>query len=555
MTPALLMPKGAGARRWLLLAAFVLFSWNIWGYDLWAPDEPFFGEGAREMIADGQWLVPHINGEFNNHKPPLFFWLIALFSLPFGEVSSVTARLPSVVAAVTTVAATMAMARRSAEGDVARRVELLSGAMLATSFMFWEKARWSQIDSVLCCLITLALLAFSEFRAGRLSGRLAGVCFWAACALAVLAKGPVGLLLPLGTALLVLAFERSLSRWLAFAPLLGPLTFAGIVGTWLAALAVWPVEGYSVLGSLREHFVDRGISGMHHVQPWWYYAKVLPWASFPWSFLLPGAILCAWRERSSSQVRLALAHVVFVVLFFSVSTEKRELYILPALPAMAFLVARFVEPWLAAEATTGAARHGLSRRWLLLPLGIVGGVMSLLGLAVPLLVHREIPDLLAPALVVGLVFLAGGALVAHAAWRSRPRLAVRITALAMVLALLTVASSYPFANPEKSGRELAHQVEQAVAAVGASEVPVGAFDIVNSIRSINFYTGGLYADEIELGEESRLLDLFASGRPFVLVANRETLPELAPADEARMVRVYATRLSRRDLVVFRVEGR
>ena len=81
--------------RWVVALAVVLFGWNLWGYDLWAPDEPFFGEGAREMVADGEWLVPHINGEVNTHKPPLFFWLIALFSLPFGEVS-VAHRPPAV---------------------------------------------------------------------------------------------------------------------------------------------------------------------------------------------------------------------------------------------------------------------------------------------------------------------------------------------------------------------------------------------------------------------------------------------------------------------------
>ena len=61
------------APRWLLIGAAVLFFWFLGGHDLWAPDEPFFAEGAREMVVDGQWLVPHVNGVVNNHKPPLFF--------------------------------------------------------------------------------------------------------------------------------------------------------------------------------------------------------------------------------------------------------------------------------------------------------------------------------------------------------------------------------------------------------------------------------------------------------------------------------------------------
>ncbi len=93
--------------RIVLLLAAILFICNIWGYDLWAPDEPFYGEGAREMIADGQWLVSHVNGEFDDDKPPAYFWLIALLSLPFAEVSSFTARLPSVLAAFGTVALTL----------------------------------------------------------------------------------------------------------------------------------------------------------------------------------------------------------------------------------------------------------------------------------------------------------------------------------------------------------------------------------------------------------------------------------------------------------------
>src|SRR3972149_9064560 len=66
--------------------AGVLFLWKLWGTDLWAPDEPYFAEGAREMVVDGRWAVPHVNGVVTTDKPPLFFWLLAVFSLPFGPV-------------------------------------------------------------------------------------------------------------------------------------------------------------------------------------------------------------------------------------------------------------------------------------------------------------------------------------------------------------------------------------------------------------------------------------------------------------------------------------
>jgi 4-amino-4-deoxy-L-arabinose transferase-like glycosyltransferase len=134
------------ARALLISSVAVLLLWNLWGYDVWAPDEPYLAEGAREMLVDGQWLVPHINGELDNHKPPLFFWLIAVLSLPFGEVSAFTARLPSVLVALVSVLLTMRLASKVG----GRRVALLAGAVLPLSYLFYDKARTSQIDSLLC---------------------------------------------------------------------------------------------------------------------------------------------------------------------------------------------------------------------------------------------------------------------------------------------------------------------------------------------------------------------------------------------------------------------
>ena len=229
-------------RQLIVCAAAVLALWGVWGYDLWAPDEPYFGEGAREMIADGQWEVPHVNGEVTTDKPPLFFWLIALVSLPFGKVLSLTARLPSVLASLGTVWMTMRLGRRLA-GDTAGA---LSGIVLMTTYLFWDKARTAQIDALLSCLILVALSAFEAFRAGDADGRRAGLLFWTAAGLAVLAKGPVGVLIPVGIALTVLAFDRDLDAWKRFAPWTGPLVFIVIVASWMALATLGGHGAYSV---------------------------------------------------------------------------------------------------------------------------------------------------------------------------------------------------------------------------------------------------------------------------------------------------------------------
>ena len=189
----------------------------------------------------------------------------------------------------------------------------------------------AQIDALLCFLILVALFAFEGFRSGDWPGRRAGLVFWAAAALAVLAKGPVGLLLPLGVALVTLALDRDLGLWRRFAPFSGPLLFLFLAG----------LDDDLHVGEVR-YGVERGLHGMHHAQPFWYYLEVLPYALLPWSFLLPGALLLAWRRRRDPADRFLLAWALFIVLFFSVSTEKRNLYILPAFPAFALLFARLV---------------------------------------------------------------------------------------------------------------------------------------------------------------------------------------------------------------------
>lgn len=519
--------------------------------------------------------MPHVNGEVTTDKPPLFFWLIALFSLPFGEVLSLTARLPSALAALGTLLLTVRLGRRM--GDP--RVAVLAAALLATTHMFWDKARWAQIDPLLCFLILTAVSAFEAFRAGDAAGRRAGVLFWSACARAVLSKGPVGLLLPLGVALLTLAWDRELGRWRSFATFAGPL---GIrrhrrpVGGRHPAVGrrVYPACGYtfaagfpicqrprptdSVFGALREHFVDRAIHGMHHEQPVWYYGKVLPLNLLPWSFLIPGALLLAWHRRQADD-RLLLVFVVFVVGFFTVSTEKRDLYILPALPAFALLWARLISVvtgWWREAVETGAAIPG--RRWVTVPLGMVGALMVLASLAAPFAAQRLDEALLGPAAALAAVLGAGGLGMLVTAARGLTAASVQWTAGTTALAMLAAVSFvYPVLDPGKSGRELGEVMRNATVdwrAAGHTVLafpprdPPGEIKLGNVMRAVNFYSGGVYMKEIADLEQLRAE--LAAAETTYLLANAAALPE---EERERMNVLYSTRLSRRDLLFLRYD--
>ena len=526
------------ASRAILVLAAVLFICNIWGYDLWAPDEPFFGEGAREMVVDGQWLVTHVNGKVNTHKPPFFFWLIALLSLPLGRVTSLTARLPSALASLGTVAMTLRLGRRSSS----ERTAVLGVFILATIYLFWDKARSVQIDAVLCCLIWVALSAFEAWRAGDLDGRRAGLVFWAAAALAVLAKGPVGLLLPLGIALATLAVDREIGRWRGFAPLSGPLIFAVICGAWVAATMLWGPAEYSVWGALKEHFVDRGIHGMHHAQPWWYYAKVLPPQLLPWTFLVPGALVLAWRRRDRMD-RFLLVTVVFVILFFSISTEKRTLYVLPAFPAFALMTARFVGAFLGwDEAPT------MSRRWVTVGQSFLAGLLTLLGALAPFAAQRvdEVPSWVIFALA-GLL-LATGLATLWAVIKKIDFAAAVLPGAGFAVVFLVVAMIvYPMANAFKSSREFAIVIAEETAPSQAAGHEVLAFDLGNLPIHYAFYTNGLYT--VETGAIKDLVRHLDRDQHVFAVVNAKRLDELPPEVRERMTIIATTHASRRDVAL------
>jgi 4-amino-4-deoxy-L-arabinose transferase-like glycosyltransferase len=524
--------------RIVLLLAALLFICNIWGYDLWAPDEPFFGEGAREMVVDGQWVVTHVNGKVNTHKPPFFFWLIALLSLPFGKVYSLTARLPSSLASLGTVAMTLRLGRRMSS----ERTAVLAAFVLATSYIFWDKARSVQIDAVLCCLIWVALSAFEAWRAGDLNGRRAGLVFWAAGALAVLAKGPVGLLLPLGIALVTLAVDREIGRWRDFAPFTGPLLFAAICGVWVVATMLWGPAEYSVWGALKEHFIDRGLHGMHHAQPWWYYAKVLPPQLLPWTFLVPGALVLAWRRRDRHD-RFLLVTVIFIVLFFSISTEKRTLYVLPAFPAFALMTARFVGAVLGWEEAPA-----MSRRWVTIGQAFLGGLLTLLGIAAPFAAGRveEVPAWVLFAMAG--IFLSTGVTTLWAALKKNLFAAAVLPAAGFAVAFLFVAAVVlPMANSFKSSRDFAEIIAVETAESRAGGHRVVAFDLGNLPIHYAFYTNGIYT--IETAKSEDLARHLEQDARVLAVANAKRLDELPPEIRKRLEIIATTHASRRDVAL------
>ncbi len=519
----------------VLLFAAILFLWNLGGYDLWAPDEPYFAEGAREMLADGHWIVPHVNGTLTTDKPPLFFWVVAGVSLPAGEVTSWTARLPSALASLASVALTMRLAGRllgAASGP-------LAGAVLATTYLFWDKARSAQIDALLSLLVLGTVYAFVRVREEAWGAARGGAIFWGCAALAVLAKGPVGLLLPLGVAAAVSALDRDARPWRRLVPWWGPLLFAGLVGSWVAL--AHGRDGYSVWAALREHFFERAARGMHHVQPPWYYAQVLPAHLLPWTGVVLGGAVVAARRRDAT-ARLLLGWAGFVVLFFSISTEKRGLYVLPAYPAFAMLAAAF------ARRAEGEDRG--ARSWLAAALGVPAGAYVLGAVALPLLRERLPQQALDAALVLSVALAVSGAVALVALASALRRGLWTVAAGTGVVYFVVAATVHPALDPVKSARAFATTVARITGHPDAAGKPIVTAGLGNVPEAIAYYTRGLYTEE-RSGAEAVARHFQEEGGRFAIVSREvyEALPEelrrgLSIRARARVSRADALLLER-----------
>lgn len=352
MTPAPYLCRALvrhGALLVLTLAALLLLA-GVGLRDPWPSDEPRFATIARDMLASGDWLFPRIGGELYADKPPLFFWLLAASIFATGSVR-LGFLLPSVVAGFATVALVYDLTRRL----YGRATAAWAGLVLLATLQFAQEFKAAQIDPTLTMLTTLSLYALlRHLLLGPAWGWYALGGF--AAGLGVITKG-VGFL-----PLLVLAPYALLVRlrWPVAVPAaswrwwLAPLAAVVALCTWLVPM-LSAASGSAELVAYRNEIllgqtVGRYVAAPGHLEPWWYFVVgVVPWAWLPVSLALPWLVR-PWRQALSARdprTALLLAWIVLVVVFFSLSSGKRGVYVLPAVPALAVVTAPYVRALLA----------------------------------------------------------------------------------------------------------------------------------------------------------------------------------------------------------------
>ena len=349
------MPGMTDARRtaWLFaLAALVLFA----GYGLrepWPADEPRFVLVAKQMFESGDWLFPHRGHELYPDKPPVYFWLLASARAVLGS-RKLQRKLPSLLAAL----GTMALVRDLAARLWTPRAGFWAATAVVVALQFAYQAKRAQIDPTLVFMTTLGFYGIARHVLLGPHWRW----YWAGCAAAGVGGITQGVgFLPLLALLPAALMARA--RWNGFAP----AATAGGRATWrwlggLAAfflpIVLWLAPLFVVAGTggdpehrayleniLLRQTAERYADPWHHHEPWWYFLQVVALFWLPFSLALPWLLRPwrdAWRARDA-RVWLPLAWFVLVLAFFSASAGKRDMYLLPALPALALAAAPFLD--------------------------------------------------------------------------------------------------------------------------------------------------------------------------------------------------------------------
>ncbi len=320
---------------WLFLLALVPL-YMTWTFDhsLWNPDETRDAGIASEMYRTGEFAIPKLNGEPFLEKPPLYYWTcVAVYKLT-GRVTAGTTRLPSALYGILGVLFTFLIGRRLFN----ERAGLFAAAILATTSQYFRMSHFAMMDISLAAMVAGALFFY-------LKGSRVGFAVFTV--LAFYAKGFLGVVLPGIVVTLDLLLDKK-PKELAKTIAVSALVFLALTLPWFWEL--WHKGGRKFLevffidNHWKRYTVDTG----DHTEHFWFFYLL----SFPVDFLLWTPIFFgALRSLSlnipdhfeSRPKRFLWLWFFGLLLFFTVSSSKRSLYLLPLFPAAALLAGTWLD--------------------------------------------------------------------------------------------------------------------------------------------------------------------------------------------------------------------
>lgn len=319
----------------------LIFAWffNLSSVRLIKPDEGRYAEISREMNVTGDYLTPRIDGIKYFEKPPLHYWMTALFFRLFGEAEW-TARLWSALCG----AMTIGLIYLFTKYRFGEKKAFMAALILTSSPLFILISHINILDISLTFFLTLVLVSLllllgdQPTKQEKFWGNLG---LWTGLSLGVLSKGLVCLVLPTITSLLYFAWSRNFKLLKNIQWFLGLLFFFLLTAPWFVMISLRHPEFFNFF-FIHEHFARYLSKGHDRFEPIWYFIPIVFVGFLPWSLLFfkRHSLTAGIKDKVDGNSRLyLLLWVVGILVFFSISKSKLAPYILPIFPAMALLLA------------------------------------------------------------------------------------------------------------------------------------------------------------------------------------------------------------------------
>lgn len=459
----------------VLLMVTILQCLGIFDHSLWTPDEPRVAEIAREMAVSGDYLIPHHARQPFLEQPPLYYATAALLFHLFGTGNEGIGRAASALFSIATLLVVFWGVRRL----YAEETAALAVAILASTCLFFQVSHKMLVDSALGLFVTLALFGFllayqNRWRAGY-------PIFWVGTTLAFLTKGIIGIALPGVAVATFILWRGDLGMLRRIWAIPGMVLLLGVMGIWSAIL--YHAGGTDFLRTFFIYnqvgrFFQSGIYSGGHVRPIYYYLGSLWCDGAPWSLLLIPFFGIQARPLDDVK-RFLCAWFLGGIVFLSLSSTKRGLYLLPLLPAMAVMGAA----WL-----SGMAGRDV-KKWERGMLYLLGGMLALGALGLPIGYVYGLQGEWA----TGTAALGASLGAALLLYRSlRPTVAQALVLAWCLLLLVWTPVLFPQIDRHKGYKDLFVAMGRIV-----TDRPVAGFQLNETVEALAPFYGGFWVENIE----------------------------------------------------------
>ena len=318
----------------LVICAFALFI-NVGQYGVIESSDARYAEIAREMFVSGDFIHPNLLDVHHYHKPPFTYQITAIGYYLFG-VNPFGARFFLQIAVLIQLMLMYSLTKMLFKSE---KTALWSSIIYFSFPIVLISSRNLTTDAFVATFVLLSIYAWVKYRKFGLIKWL--YFFTISLAVGFLTKGPVVFIVPVIFVLFYNRIEKA-KYSLSIHHLLAWFLCILISSSWFIYLAIEnPIFIDYFLG---RQTVDRfSVNAFGRTEPFWYFLAFAPLVGLPWFLIMIYLIKVNKNSFTHRSLNFSLIITAFIpLIFFSISSSKRILYILPLYAIIAILTAHLL---------------------------------------------------------------------------------------------------------------------------------------------------------------------------------------------------------------------